>query len=196
MVRVKTALPMGEGSEGGFLLGADENGYAAFIINDIVYVLEDDRGSLAGFSIVLRDATVRAGDLWKKKDQATMGGLPGNVFDEYQVSYFEQLAVLPGVRFRTYAKNLALLALAEAFKDHQLMFATVVEAPVRNTASLPFLLGAGFRKVGEIDEVYPEYGPIRSAIYLLTIRELQSRLVADLQPHARKILDHEGQGLL
>lgn len=196
MVQVKSILAMGDGKEGGFLLGADESQYVAFLQNDIVYILEDDAGKVAGFSIVLRDATIRQSDLWTKKDQVEMEGLPDNAFEQFQVAYFEQLAVLPGVRFRTYSKDLALFALHEAFKDHQLMFATVVVAPMRNLASLPFLRGAGFRLVGEIDEYYSEYGDIRSSVYLLTRPELQSRLLNSLHAIAQKILGDEATEIL
>jgi ribosomal protein S18 acetylase RimI-like enzyme len=196
MVRVKTALSMGDGKEGGFLLGADEALYATFIVHDIVYVLEDEEGLVSGFSIVLRDATIRESELWTKKDQIELEGLPEGAFESYHVAYFEQLAVLPGVQFRTYAKDLALFALHEAFKDHELMFATVVIAPMRNLASLPFLRGAGFRLVGEIDEYYPEYGDIRSSVYLLTRPELQARLVSSLHEIAQKILGDEARGVL
>jgi hypothetical protein len=195
-LHVKSQLPMPQADatqDGGFLLGADLAGYASFIENDIVYVAEDPGLGIVGFAIVLRDATLRASELWAKRGQIDWQGLPPEALDTIPICYFEQLAVLPGTRFRTYAKSLALRSLAEAMSSHALACATVVAAPVYNRASRPFLHAAGFQQIGQIDEQYPEVGRICSDIFVL--RQSDFIQLSTQGPHAtlfQRLLDSDG----
>jgi ribosomal protein S18 acetylase RimI-like enzyme len=180
LVRVKSQLPMPQEASaagGGFLLGTDLAGYASFIAHDIVHVAEDPDLGVVGFAIVLRDATLRASELWAKRGLIDWQAMPPAALDTVPVCYFEQLAVLPEARLRTYAKHLALRSLAEGMRTHTLACATVVAAPVNNLASRPFLRVAGFQLVGQIDEQYPVVGQIRSDVFVLHKAEFLSRLL-------------------
>ena len=196
LVRVKSQLPMPQEAAtagGGFLLGTDLAGYASFIAHDIVHVAEDPAMGIVGFAIVLRDATLRASELWAKRGLIDWQGMPMEALDTIPICYFEQLAVLPEARFRVYAKHLALRSLAEAMRTHTLACATVVAAPVRNLASRPFLQVAGFQLVGQIDEDYPVVGQICSDIFVLHKAEFISRLLHG--PHsalAGRIIAQDG----
>jgi hypothetical protein len=168
-VEMKQQVKMPEGeatTTGGFLLGTTEDQYRYYIENDIVSVLEDD-GKIVGFSIVLTYETLKKSDLWKKKDQMQFPFLPENFFEDNRIAYYEQLAVLPDPKYRTYAKELALKSLIRGLKDHDFFFLTVVKKPIVNKAPLPFMNAVGFVEVGEIEEHYEGVGDITSSIYFL-----------------------------
>lgn len=196
MVQVKSRLPMPQGGEaagGGFLLGTDLQGYRQFIEHDIVHIAEDPELGIVGFAIVLRDATLRASDLWAKRSLIDWQGMPPEALDHVPICYVEQLAVLPGARFRTYAKHLALRSLAEAMRTHTLACATVVAAPVNNLASRPFLQVAGFQQIGQVEEVYPVVGRISSDIFLLHKADFVARLLhGPYRAIAARLLPQDG----
>jgi hypothetical protein len=47
---------------------------------------------------------------------------------------------------------------------------------VLNLAAVPLLTRAGARQVGRIDEVYPDFGPLVSDVWLLDREDLDARL--------------------
>jgi ribosomal protein S18 acetylase RimI-like enzyme len=165
-VRVKTALPMPQRlqtTQGGFLLGTSLEQYRAFIERDLVWVLED-AGHIVGFAIVLGWDSLRHSELWLKRDEVKLETATAIVFPE-RPAYFEQLAVLPEARGSAW--YLAYRATCEALRDHDGMLTTTVRQPVTNTAALPYLRVAGFQRVGEILETYPEVGQIVSDVHYL-----------------------------
>lgn len=193
-------MPVGdETAAGGFLLGASEEQYRGFIEQDQVLVLEggsseessrQDSGSglenclerslgskeneIIGFSIVLKDATVRQSEIWQKRNAAQLEGLDWSMIEHARLCYFEQLAVLPGPQARWHGQFLALESIVKAMQSHDICFATVVTHPIRNEAAVPYLKRAGFQLIGSIDEVYPQVGAIHSDIYLLTQEGFQA----------------------
>lgn len=173
-LKQKLQMPKGEAtSTGGFLLGTSLEQYHYFIKNDLVFVMEDE-GMIAGFSIVLNYETLVGSELWVKKDAIDFPFLPDGFFDDNRIAYYEQLAVLPGAKYRTYGKQLALKNLLEGFKDHDYFFTTVVKEPILNTAPLPFMRAVGFVEVGELDETYPVVGDIKSRIFFLQKEAFQN----------------------
>lgn len=173
LLEVKRGLrldPASPAPGGGFLLGASPEAYAFFIERAQVLVLEDAAGHVGGFAVALPDAVLRATDLWARRRSIHWEGGSWDALEGTRVAYFDQLAVRPGRRFRTYAAALAVAALRGlADTGHEHVFATVVREPVRNQASLPLLRAAGARRVGEIDEVYPEVGRLLSDVYHLPV---------------------------
>jgi hypothetical protein len=135
-----------------------------------VYVLEDDAGAVGGFAVALPDAVLRQTDVWARRREISWEGGGWDALEADRVGYFDQLAVRPQRRFRIYAAVLAVSALrALVDAGHQHVFATVVREPVRNLASLPLLRAAGARRIGQIDETYPEVGRILSDVYHLAV---------------------------
>ncbi|MDQ2745665.1 MAG: hypothetical protein M3T96_00175 [Acidobacteriota bacterium] len=168
--RIKKNLPMPsaaiETARGGFLLGTNVETYRFFIENAFVNVLEK-AGEIVGFAVVLPDALLRISDLWMRKNEIDWAdGEPTDLIEK-QLCYFEQLAVLPDTKYRFYGVSLALATLRQAFETHEAMFATTVVKPVCNRASVPLLESVGGQRVGCVNEYYPEFGDLVSAIYLL-----------------------------
>ncbi|HET7461708.1 MAG TPA: hypothetical protein VFJ82_10700 [Longimicrobium sp.] len=163
-LRLDPARPAG----GGFLLGASADTYAWYVRHAHVHVLEDGDGAIGGFAVALPDPVLRAGEVWARRREIAWEGGGWDALEAARVGYFDQLAVRPRRRFRVYAAVLAASAL-RALVDggHQHVFATVVREPVRNLASLPLLAAAGARRIGQIDETYPEVGRILSDVYHL-----------------------------
>lgn len=157
-------------AEGGFLLGASADAYAWYVQHAQVRVLEDAGGRIGGFAVALPDAVLRATDVWARRHQIAWDGGGWDALERAKVGYFDQLAVRPERRCRIYAPALAAAAVrALAAEGHRHVFATVVREPVRNTASIPLLHAAGARRIGQIDETYPEAGRILSDVYHLPI---------------------------
>ncbi|HYH80163.1 MAG TPA: hypothetical protein VEX86_10205 [Longimicrobium sp.] len=156
--------------DGGFLLGASPERYAYYVEHADVRVLEDDNGGVAGFAVTLPDAVLRASDLWASRRSIAWDGGGWDEVEAVPVAYFDQLAVRPQRRLRTYAPALAFAALGVlAATGHRHVFATTVREPVFNRASHPLLTAAGARRVGEIEETYPEVGRILSDVYHLPL---------------------------
>ncbi|KIG13294.1 hypothetical protein DB30_00342 [Enhygromyxa salina] len=199
LLAIRRALPMPSPSElseasptladerpqtrrGGFLLGCDAAHYAQLLTLARVWLLELD-GEAGGFSVTLDDPVLRASPIWARRDaiawtdEVDPAQLPAR-----RVAYFDQLAVLPRMRSRYWGAALGLRALAEQIVEHghDLVLTTTVIAPVHNRAALPYLDQIGARRVGQIDEHYPEVGQIVSAIHMLDAPRYHQRL-ADLR---------------
>jgi hypothetical protein len=183
---------------GGFLLGATAEAYAWYVRHAFVYVLEDDAGAVGGFAVALPDAVLRQTDVWERRREISWEGGGWNALEAARVGYFDQLAVRPQRRFRIYAAVLAVSALrALVDAGHQHVFATVVREPVRNLASLPLLAAAGARRIGQIDETYPEVGRILSDVYHIAVApDTIDRLLAEtaLGRRVRRMLAHASGG--
>jgi hypothetical protein len=197
MLAVKRELRLDPGAagsaRGGFLLGASPEQYASFVQHAHVHVLGDDDGSVAGFAVALPDAVLRATELWARRRSiawdADSGDADGwDAVESEPVAYFDQLAVRPAGRFHAYAPALAFAALdGLASSGHRHVFATTVREPVLNRASHPLLHAAGARRVGEIDEVYPEVGRILSDVYHLPIDHDTTRHLAESSRAGRRV---------
>lgn len=172
MLEIKQALqmdPTADAPGGGFLLGATRGQYASLVHHAQVLVLEDG-AELGGFSIALPDALLRATDVWARRRSIAWADGSWDALEDARVAYFDQLAVRPGRRHRTYAPALALAALETlAATGHQHLFATVVREPVMNLASPPLLHAVGAARVGSIEEEYPAAGRILSDVYHLPL---------------------------
>lgn len=187
--RIKRSLPMPRGAdetaEGGFLLGTTIETYRFFIENALVNVLEKENETV-GFTVVLPDELLRISEIWQRKDEIKWESGEATRLLDKPLCYFEQLAVLPDINYRFYGVALALSAAREAFQHHEVMFATTVVEPVCNRASIPFLESMGGICVGLIDEFYPEFGNLVSAVHLLERRIFIERL--DRHPLKTKIV--------
>jgi hypothetical protein len=189
MLAVKRALRLDAGgadaARGGFLLGASAEQYAFFVHHANVHVLGDEDGSVAGFAVALPDAVLRGMELWARRRSIAWdtdgGDADGwDAVETAPVAYFDQLAVCPTRRVRAYAPALAFAALdALAAAGHRHVFATTVREPVLNRASHSLLRAAGTRRVGEIDELYPEVGRILSDVYHLPINRETTRKLTE-----------------
>jgi ribosomal protein S18 acetylase RimI-like enzyme len=167
-IKAQLHLSRQSSRSGGFLLGTTQERYSYFVEHDEVWVLEDTSiTKVVGFAIVLGDKTLRESELWQKKDHAELRPELVAVLEAQKLSYYEQLACLPS--YRSYGKYLAFRALSESLHHHQHLLTTVVRLPVHNRAALPFIDLVGFKKIGCIAEVYPEYGGVHSDIYHLSL---------------------------
>lgn len=174
MLRIKQELRLdpagGDAPGGGFLLGATREQYEFLVANAQVFALADEDGALGGFAIALPDPVLRATDVWTRRRSIAWGDGNWDALEGTRVAYFDQLAVRPGRRHRTYAPALALAALERlAEKGHQHLFATVVREPVMNLTSPPLLHAIGAARVGTIDEDYPGVGRVLSDVYHLAL---------------------------
>jgi ribosomal protein S18 acetylase RimI-like enzyme len=179
ILAVKRALALPpdarEAPGGGFLLGASLEGYRALIDAADVWVLTGTDGGVAGFAVLMPEPVLRASELWARRDSIRWDVPAGWSPPEHGVCYFDQLAILPSARMR--APELALTALRGAVRaGHQHLFATVVTAPVQNTASLALLRALGARRVGSVDEEYEGVGHIVSDLYYAPIDGADERL--------------------
>lgn len=172
LVEIKRHLRMppeaGQTQQGGFLLGTTQEQYERFIVHDEVWVAEEDSTrQVVGFSIVLSHESILGSQLWHKAAQAQWADSFLRHVSQRRLAYYEQLAFLPSAAYRVYAKYLALTSVQRAFAAHTSLLTTIIRQPIHNRAALPFLHVAGFERVGCIDEIYPEYGPVSSDIYHL-----------------------------
>lgn len=179
ILAVKRALALPpdarEAPRGGFLLGASPEQYRLLIDVADVWVLNGTDGAPAGFAVLLPEPVLRASELWARREAIRWEVLAGWMAPEHRVCYFDQLATLPDARMR--APELALTALRGAVRSgHEHLFATAVTHPVRNVASLALLRALGARRVGCVDEEYPEAGRIVSDLYYAPIDGADRRL--------------------
>jgi hypothetical protein len=172
---IKGGLAMpgpGQPETDSFLLGSDEGVYAQMLARARMWLLVADDLPI-GFTLTLADDLVRASPLWARR--ATIewrAEFDANTELEGRVGYFDQLAVLPGIRSREWSACLALRALAELIDDEaceRVLTTTVVE-PISNRAALPYLAHLGARQIAMLDEHYPQVGTIRSAMHLIEAR--------------------------
>lgn len=164
-----------EAPRGGFLLGSTLQQYRALIGVADVWVLLGTDGAVAGFAVLLPEPVLRASELWARRAAIRWDTPAGWTPPEERVCYFDQLAVLPDARVR--APHLALAALRGAVRSgHEHLFATVVSHPVQNVASMALLRALGARRVGSVDEEYPDVGRIVSDLYYAPIDGAHERL--------------------
>ncbi len=184
----------GEPETDSFLLGSDEATYARMLARERMWLLvADDRP--IGFTLTLGDEPLRSSPLWACR--ATFEWRPEfdvNAELEGRVGYFDQLAVLPGIRSREWSACLALCALAELIDDEgcERVLATTVIEPVSNRAALPYLEHLGARQIATLDEVYPKVGAIRSVLHLIEARRFWAyveSLAGARRPSVRQIVD-------
>jgi hypothetical protein len=176
---------------GGFLLGCTEAEYRAHASAGRVVVLERHR-EVAGFAVAFPDAVLRASELWARRDRIswTDGAEPPGYFDA-RLAYFDQLAVSPGVGARLGAPALAFVCAQRELRDHEHLFATVVERPLLNHAALPLVRRVGGRRVGEVVEEHPSLGDFVSGVYLVSRHDFHgavARARAGGTPAERAIL--------
>lgn len=181
MLALKRALALrvlgGAGARGGFLLGSDAAGYAELIARARCWVAVEG-GELLGFVIVWPDAVFRASEVWARRDRVDWVEPPGDLLDR-PIAYVDQLAVRAGgPRSRRWGAALALRAILETLEEGGVLVATTVEVPVVNRAALPYLRRVGGRRLGQIDEVYPEVGAIRSAIWAALADQVYARVAS------------------
>jgi len=176
-----------DGGQGGFLLGSDPERYRFFIEHSLVEVLRDEEG-LQGFSIALSDLVLRQSDIWSRRANVAWSGFDIASIESDSVAYLDQIAVAPGFARRA-AGALACRTLDRVFLEHEHMLVTTVIAPWRNDAAIPMLKMIGAERVGEIDEVYPEVGSLRSAVHYLSRKTwmMQNRESALVQRVRRRM---------
>lgn len=190
ILAVKRALALPpdarEAPRGGFLLGASLEQYRALIDTADVWVLNDIHGAMAGFAVLLPEPVLHASELWEHRHAIRWQAPAGWTPPETRVCYFDQLAVLPDARVR--APELALTALRGAVRaGHEHMFATVVTHPLQNVASLALLRALGARRVGSVDEEYPQVGRIVSDLYYAPISGAHERLAETTRAGRRAV---------
>jgi len=149
---------------GGFLLGTDLETYRFFIRN--CYCLSCEvNNNFVGFGIVLPDNILKSTELWQKRNYVKLD-FDLKEIENSNIIYFDQLAFLKG--YSKLALATAYNLVKPAFENGaQYLLTTTVNKPVTNLAAVPFILNSGGKKIGSIDEHYPEVGSIVSDIYLL-----------------------------
>ncbi|NVB39502.1 hypothetical protein G6O69_16795 [Pseudenhygromyxa sp. WMMC2535] len=195
LLAIRAGLPMPRGARtrsGGFLLGSDPAVYGQLLAGGRVWLLEV-AGEVVGFSVTLDDAALRRSALWDRREQVDWSqGLDPEALLGSRIAYFDQLAVLPDRRNRYWGVFLAVRALDELFADHDLVLTTTVVEPIVNDAALPLLVRAHARRLGVIEERYPEVGRVCSAIHLIDAAGYQAGLEAlraRVSPRGRGSLD-------
>lgn len=178
MLDIKRALGFasqdGVSVRGGFLLGTDRDGYLERVAHGLSWVLDD--GGVQGFSIVLPDRVFRGSEIWARRDQVQWSVDP-SCFDSGEIGYFDQLAVRAGSsRLRSEALALALAPVVELMEaGAQYMMSTTVTQPVQNLAAVPYLRRLGAKRVGVIDEHYPDFGDLVSDVWAVDRRGYLAR---------------------
>lgn len=167
VVAIKKALGFAPGSprpRGGFLLGCPPERYAALIEADCMLVLEQE-ARVAGFAVSLPDPLLRASDLWARRSLIRWREREGEPPEGEPIAYFDQLALAPWAS-RLGAAPLALAAARRlAHSGHCRLYATTLQAPIRNPAALPLLRGIGARVVGSVTEHYEDVGEVTSDLH-------------------------------
>jgi len=154
----------GNNSTGGFLLGTDLATYEFYITNGYCLVAEINH-KVIGFGIILGDKLLRKSDLWQRKDEVNWD-VDISCYQDKTIGYIEQLAFLK--ENRRLALKLAYNLAKWVFdKGTDALFTTTVNQPVVNLAALPFIHALSGIKIGEVDEFYPSFGPIKSDIHLI-----------------------------
>lgn len=167
MIDIKESLTFAGQSEtsaeGGFLLGADEQGYMARISCGCSWVLDVD--GVKGFSIVLPDQALRMSELWHRRSDIQWS-VTFDDLESKQLGYFDQLAVSKG-SWRTHAPVLAITTILDFLSlNPDYLLSTTVLKPVQNLAAVPYLQYLGGNRVGQIDEVDPNVGQLLSEVWL------------------------------
>jgi hypothetical protein len=169
LLAVKAALPLEDGAQGGFLLGASAEAYAGLVAHAHVLVLERG-GEVLGFAAALPDPVLRASELWARRDRIRFKELDPAKLDGARLGYFDQLALLPGRGLTPLAPILGFAALTALLDDGcSHVFATTLREPVRNAAALTLLRAVGARPAGEVEEVYDGVGRTVSEVHHLDL---------------------------
>jgi hypothetical protein len=167
-IDIKNKLPISnsedETTTGGFLLGTNIETYRFYIEQAFCLSLVNDEAVL-GFGIVLKDAMVKQSELWEKRKLVDWT-IDISAIESKKICYFEQLAFLKGNG--QYSIAVAYRLLCKAFETHDVLLTTTVEKPISNLAAVPYILGVGGKKIGSIDEIYPEVGDINSNVFMVT----------------------------
>ena len=191
IVAVKESLAFAPGTprpRGGFLLGCAPERYGALIEAGCVLVLEQE-GRVAGFAVALPDPLLRASDLWARRDLIRWRDGEGEPPEGEPVAYFDQLALAPWAS-RVAAAPLALAAARRlAGQGHARLYATTLQAPIRNPAALPLLRGFGARVVGSVTERYEDVGEVVSDLHSAPLAESVAAVRA--VPLGLRIAAHE-----
>lgn len=167
MIQIKKSLAFvgsaQRSTEGGFLLGADEQGYIARIDCGCSWVLDVD--GVKGFSIVLPDRALRMSELWQRRSEITWSTKVDDL-ESKRLGYFDQLAVAKGP-WRRHAPVLAIITILDFLSSNpDFLLSTTVLKPVQNLAAVPYLQYLGAQAVGVIDEVDPNVGALLSEVWL------------------------------
>ena len=167
MVQVKESLafenPSVSSSDGGFLLGADEQGYQTRISFGHTWIL--DVNGVKGFSILLPDQALRMSEIWHRRTDIEWS-MHFEDLEDKRLGYFDQLAVVKGP-WRTYAPVLAITTIIHFLSSNpDYLLSTTVLKPVQNLAAVPYLEYLGAQSVGRIDEVDPNVGQLLSEVWL------------------------------
>lgn len=194
MIDVKESLAFETGintsTEGGFLLGTDQNGYRQRIACGCAWVLDMD--GVKGFSIVLPDHALRMSEIWHRRTEIQWT-TPMNDLESKQIGYFDQLAVAKGP-WRTHAPTLAITNILDFLSlNPEYLLSTTVLKPIQNLAAVPYLQYLGAVPVGQIDEIDPHVGQLLSEVWLAEESNLRhfiehppSTKIADYIQEARK----------
>jgi hypothetical protein len=153
----------GTNTKGGFLLGTNLKEYKNFITNDFCLVAEIEN-KIIGFGIVLKNESVMKSDIWLKRNQVSWA-VDFNKFPIENICYFEQLAFLNNYSLTVI--KLAYKLINMAFENHSVLITTTLNKPILNLAAVPYILKVGGAKIGFVNEIYPEIGPISSDVYLI-----------------------------
>lgn len=173
ILALRDALAYGDG-RGGFLLGTDAEGYRQRLADGLGFVLEDD--GVAGLALVLPDAAFRRSDVWQRREAVQWLEDPAP-FVAQRLGYYDQLGVARGP-YRRWGAALALTAAFAVMEQVDHLVTTTVASPICNLAAVPYIERLGGRRVGHIDEVYPEVGPLVSDLWLVEGDAFRARVAA------------------
>jgi hypothetical protein len=178
IVSIKEALRLLPGQaagRGGFLLGCSPERYAQLIERANVLLLEE-AGEAFGFAVTLPDPLLRTSELWQRRAAIQWTTGEGEPPAGGRVAYFDQLALRPGAS-RRHAPALAFAAVQElAVAGHGHLYATIIDAPVRNEAALPLMRVLRTRVVGMVEEHYPEAGRVVSELHYVALGHAMAAL--------------------
>jgi hypothetical protein len=175
LLHIKQALTFANSVQGGFLLGCDEQGYAARLRDGRVWVLETAQAEIVGFATTLPPQALLASGLWATQDRFRW--VASRPADLTEVGYFDQLAVLPRARHRP-ALALAFTALWDLLPTCRYVVTSTVAAPVRNGAAVSFIQGIGGQRIAQLEESYPGFGALTSDIWILPSERAMCRVRA------------------
>jgi len=167
-IRIKESLPLStqnnHSQQGGFLLGTDIATYKFYISHGICFTAIASN-EVVGFGIILPNELVKQSELWEKR-KTVKWSIDLAKLESSNIAYLEQMAFLKGNRKLTLVLSYNLVH--AAFKHGaDYILTTTVKEPVANEAAIPLIKAVGGKKVGNIDEVYPQVGAINSDIYLI-----------------------------
>lgn len=178
IVAIKEALEFAPGARrprGGFLLGCAPERYSSLIGAECILVLEQEK-RLAGFAVAMPDPLLRASELWARRSLIRWRDGEGEPPPGEPIAYFDQLALAPAAS-RLAAAPLALAAVYRlAESGHARLYATTLQAPIRNPAALPLLRGFGARVVGSVTEHYEGVGEVVSDLHCAPLSTAMTRV--------------------